>query len=272
VRLSDSPQLVELEPNNDAAKATKIPVPSGVTARFAEKNDQDNFSFPAKKGIKYTVAAVAYEVNSPTEIYLRVLDAKGAELGKSTATTPTARVEVTAAADGDLVVVCEHLNYLAGPSEVYHLSVVPSAPDFAIIVGLDRILVPLAGTGQIPIIGFTKINGFNAPVELSLVSTDGLTGTLSLPAAANPVVATPLLLPVTAKAGSPLGLQIVSVKATAKIDGKDVVRYATVTDITRAAMSGLPNPPGELTSRIAVAVGPEVKKKDEPKKEEPKKK
>ncbi len=272
VRLSDYPQLVEVEPNNDAAKATKLPVPGGVTARFAEKNDQDFFSFPAKKGIKYVVTAIAYDVNSPTEIYVRLLDAKGAELGKSTATTPTARVEVTAAADGDLVIACEHLNYIAGPSEVYHLSVVPAAPDFAITVGLDRILVPLAGSGQIPIVGFTKLNGFNAPVELSVVSADGLTGTLSLPAAANPLVATPLLVPVTAKAGTTLGPRVVYLKATAKIDGKDVVRYATVTDIARATMSGLPNPPAELTNRIAVAVGPEVKKKEEPKKEEPKKK
>jgi len=272
VRLSDIPQIVELEPNNDAAKATKLTVPGGASARFLEKNDVDFFSFPVKKGIKYAVVATTYEHNSPAEVYLRVLDAKGAELGKSVATTPTARVEVTAAADGDLTVACEHLNYLAGPSEVYHLAVSVAAPDFAVTVGLDRVLVSLNGTGNIPIVGITKLNGFNAPIELSVVSADGLTGTLTIPAAGNPLPATPLLLPVTAKADSAFGLRIVAVKATAKIDGKDVVRYATVADVAKAAMSGLPNPPAELLNIIAVAVGPEVKKKDEPKKEEPKKK
>ena len=46
-------------------------------------------------------------------------------------------------------------------------------------------------------------------------------------------------------------------KATAKIDGKDVVRYGSVADILKAGFSGLTNPPAEFTSAVAVSVSPE---------------
>jgi hypothetical protein len=268
VRLSDDPQTVEQEPNNDPATANTLPVPGGVSARFADKADVDHFKFPAKKGQKYTVTAAAYELNAPTEVYLRVLDPAGKELAKSNPQQPTARAEVTAAADGDLVVACEHLNYLAGPSEVYHLSVAPSAPDFAVTVALDRIDVPMWGEGKVPVTGLTKVNGFNAPVELTVVG-DGLTGSLTVPAAGNPQPAAPLFVPVKAGAFARPGVRVISLKATAKVGGKEVVRYATVTDAVKAALNGLPNPPPELTNRIAVAVG--TPRKVEPKKEEKKK-
>ena len=101
-----------------------------------------------------------------------MLDAKGEELAKSQpAATPT-RVEFTPPADGEFVVACEHLNYLAGPSEVYHLSVAPAAPDFAVALGLDRIDVPAGGVGLIPVSGLAKLNGFAGPVELT-VAADG---------------------------------------------------------------------------------------------------
>ena len=62
---------------------------------------------------------MTYEVNSPAEVLIRVLDAKGAELAASNPPPPPGRVHP--AADGDFVIACEHLNYLFGPNEIYHL-------------------------------------------------------------------------------------------------------------------------------------------------------
>jgi hypothetical protein len=269
VRLSDDPQTLEKEPNNDPAKANKLPVPGGVSAKFGEKNDVDHFAFPAKKGQKYTVAAAAYELNAPTEVYLRVLDLAGKELAKSNPQQPTARAEVTASADGELIVACEHLNYLAGPSEVYHLSVTPAAPDFAVTVALGRIDVPMWGEGKIPVTGLTKLNGFNAPVELTVVG-GGLTGSLTVPEKGNPQPTAPLFVPVRAGVFARPGVRVVVLKATAKVGGKEIVRYATVNDAVKAALGNLPNPPPELTNKIAVAVG--TPRKEEPKKKDEKKK
>src|SRR5262245_20623372 len=103
VRLSDWPESVEKEPNDDPAKANKLPVPGGVSARFEKAGDVDHFAVTCKKGVKYAAAAMTFEVDSPCEVLIRVLDAKGAEVGRSNPTLPNARVEFTPAADGDYV-------------------------------------------------------------------------------------------------------------------------------------------------------------------------
>ena len=83
VLLSNMPEMIEQEPNNDPAKANKLPVPGGVSAKFEKAGDVDHFAVTCKKGVKYAATAMTYEINSPTEVLIRVLDAKGAEIGRS---------------------------------------------------------------------------------------------------------------------------------------------------------------------------------------------
>jgi hypothetical protein len=249
VLVSDYPELVEQEPNNSIEKANKLPLPGGVSAKFAEKNDVDHFSISCKKGQKFEVIAQTYEVNSATELLLRVLDSKGAELAKSDPTRPNARVEFTPAADGEFIVAAEHLNYAFGPSEVYHLTVQLALPDFELLVGADRVDLSAGGIAQLPIVGFTKKNGFNLPIELT-VDSPQLTGSLTIPAAANPQPATPLLLNLKAKADAKPGPIPFRLRATAKIEGKDVVRMATIATVVREGLAGLPNIPPSFANEL----------------------
>ena len=48
--VSDLDEVVEQEPNNEPAKANRIPVPGAVTGRFQEKGDVDHYLLPLKKG------------------------------------------------------------------------------------------------------------------------------------------------------------------------------------------------------------------------------
>lgn len=123
VLVSDHPEGVEQEPNDGPGTATRLPVPGGVSARFAAKGDKDFFAFAGKKGRKVVVRALTTEVNAPTEIRLRVLGPDGAEVAKSDPAKPGALVEFAPPADGDYRIACDPLNHLAGPNEVYHLSV-----------------------------------------------------------------------------------------------------------------------------------------------------
>ena len=255
VRVSEHAELVEQEPNNTPAQATAIPVPGGVSARFGEKNDIDHFKFAAKKGQKYVVQALTFEVNAPTEVYLRILDAKGAELAKSNPQQIGTRVEFAAPADGDFTIACEHTNYLSGPNEVYHLSVKPLTADFAVTLPFDRIDVPAGGVALVPITGLTKQSGFNGEVTVEFVG-DGVSGKTVLPVGANPQPATPLFLPLTAKADAKPGLVIGQVKATAKIDGKDVTRTVDLLEAVKGSLAGMPTPPQEVRTPFAVAVVP----------------
>lgn len=257
VRVHPFPETVEQEPNNTPDKANVLPVPGGVSARFGEKGDVDHFKVTAKKGQKLAVTALTFEVNSPAEVFVRVLDAKGAEVAKSNPTQIGTRVEFTAAADGDYVIACEHTNYLFGPNEVYHLSVKPVTADFAVTVAFDRLDVPAGGVGLLPVTTFTKANGFNGPVDVEFTSPT-VSGKITLPAAANPQPATPLYLPLAAKPGTTPGVVVGTLKATAKIDGADVSKSVDLIDLVKAGLAGMPTPPREVTTQFAVVVVPET--------------
>ena len=252
VLVSDVPQSVEAEPNNDPKSANKLTLPCGVTAKFDTKNDVDCFRFAAVKGKKYGVTAVTAAVNSPAEVLLKVQDDKGGKLAESNPTLPLCRAEFTAAADGEVVLLCEHLNYLFGPNEVYWLQLSEVVPDFAITLGSDKFYASVDGVGLLPVTGVTKLNGFAGPIELTVTKSDGVSGQLTLLASAAPTPALPIYLPVTAKSGTALGASVVQVKATAG----GVVRYGSVAEVVKVAYAGLPNPPPEFAHRVGVAVIP----------------
>lgn len=249
VRISDNPETAEAEPNNEAAKANKLPVPGGVSAKFDKAGDIDCFTVGAKKGQKYVASALAFEVNAPTEVLIKVLDAKGAEVARSNPTQPAARVEFTPAADGDFTIACEHTNYLHGPNEVYHLTVAPASADFALTLPLDRFeAVVMPGGGTAVPVNVTRANGFAGPITLESTGLN-LNGVVTVPAGA-----TSAFVPLSVRGGAGKKTYPLRIRGTAKIDGKDVVRYATLTDIAKTALGGMPNPPQELLTEAAVAV------------------
>lgn len=248
VRLSDMPESAEQEPNNEIAKANKLAVPGGVSARFEKSGDVDHFVVTCKKGVKYAAAATTYELNSPAEVLIRLLDAKGAEIGRSNPSLPAARVEFTPKDDGKYIVACEHLNYLSGPNEIYHLSVQPVTGDFAIAHVLDRGEAP-AGGGTGVLATVNRLNGFAGPIELSITGNAALSGKATLPAG-QAIAFVPLLV----KDGTKPGAYEFQVQGKATIDGKEVVRFGQLTDQVKATLGGMPNPPPELLNRLAVAV------------------
>jgi len=249
LRLSSVPQSLEKEPNEKPAEATAVPMPGGVSARFATKADQDVFRFPVVKGRKYRANAVAAAMNLPTEVYIRIVDEKGIELGKSNPTLPTAFVEFTAAADGSLFAVCEHLNYLAGPTEVYRLELAPVEPDFAVTMTSDRVDVPLGGVGLLPLAPIVRTNGFNGPITLRLQGDD-LSEPFTIPAGAEG----PLVLPVSAK-GKPR-LVVGAVLANGMQEKTKLLRPMMSLEFLRGQFSGLTNPPEDRLTRVAVGVVP----------------
>src|SRR5262249_52367827 len=94
----------------------------------------------------------------------------------------------------------------------------------------------------------------NAPVELTVTGIDGLSGSLTLPAGANPTNQAPLYLPITLKPGAKPGPFAVTVRSTAKVGGKEVSRPATVTDVVRAGLAGLTNVPPEMNEHLTAVV------------------
>lgn len=255
VRLSSLNEIVETEPNDDPAKANRLELPAGVSGRFLTKGDVDYFAFAGKKGVKYVAAAETYEVGIPTEVYLIAKTAKGAELAKSNPQNPP-RVEFTADADGDYLIHVENLNYLFGPNEAYHLTVKQAEPDFEIVLPLDRIELAPGTTTAIPV-GSIVRRDYAGPIELSVVGSPGLSGTLTIPTGmAAPTAPAPAVayLPLTAKADLAPGAHPFRIQAKATIDGKEVVRIANLTEVVRVSMGNLTYPPAEMLTSLVACV------------------
>jgi hypothetical protein len=256
VRVSPWPQIVETEPNEDLKSANVLSMPSGITAKFEKKGDRDYFSFPAKKGQKIEAVCMTAEIGSPTEVHLRILDDKQKDLAVSDPVKPAARAEFTAPADGTYYAVTEHLNYLFGQNEVYHLTVKPVLTEFAVTVGVDKVDAPREGFSLIPIIAVTRLNGFNGPITVKAKGA-GASGELVIPPTITPTPANPVYLRF-GESKRPTSLTAFAIEAVGTVDGKEVRTLATATELTRGAMGGLTYLPLTWAERFVAAEVPKA--------------
>jgi hypothetical protein len=255
---SDHDEVVEQEPNDEPAKANRVPVPGGITARFEQKNDVDYFVFAGKKGQRLTVAVQSLELGSPTEVYLAVKDAKWQQLAVSNPMAPP-RLDFTPPADGDYYVYVENLLYASGPEESYRVTVTPHEPGFDLALFLDRNAAAAGGSVGIPIILAAR-RDYTGPIELSVVGPPGITGQGTIPANAPPAPLAPqpaqpaATLLVKVAADVPMGPYNLRIQGKATINGKPVVEYASVQAAVSRDLANLPFPPREMLTPVGFAV------------------
>jgi hypothetical protein len=250
--VSDLDEIVEQEPNNEPGKATRIPAPGAVTGRFQTKGDIDHFVFAAKKGQRWLIQAQTHEFSSPTEVYMVLRDAKGAQLG---VTNPAVdpQIDFTAPADGDYVLAVEDLIYAGGPEETYRITVKPRQPGFDLTLGIDRHDVPPGGVAAIPI-QTVVYRDYNGPIDVSVVGHPGLSGqTVLHPHPPVPNQAAGWLF-LAARPDVAPGPSQVYIQGKAMINGKPVMAYASAEAFVKQELAGLPHPPRDLARPVGVAV------------------
>jgi hypothetical protein len=244
-------ETVEQEPNSEPARANVLSVPAGVTGRFEQSNDADFYRFSAKKGQKYRIDAQTLELYSPSLVFMVVHNAKGeGELAKTNPQAPPPgdqRIDFSAPADGDYLVEVQHLNYVGGPEEAYHLTIVPLRPDFDLAVGLDR--YDVAPGSLAPLIVAANRRGYAGPIQLSVLGPPGLKGEAVL--GPGQTVASLFL---EAAPEIKKGPFLIAVQGKAVIDGVPVTELVSVRKAVSASLAGLAFPPRQLDTQIAVAV------------------
>lgn len=245
--ISDADEVVEKEPNDEPAKANRIPVPGAVTGVLQAKGDVDCYALALKKGRRYTVEAHTHELSSPAEVYLVVRNAAGAEVAKSNpAVAP--RIDFAAAADGDYTLVADHLLYAGGPSEAYRITVRPEQPDFELALASDRLDVPQGASALTHVTAVRR--GYGGPIDVRVVGSPDVGGRATV--TTTQPASTPLL--VWCKPDAPPGPAVVAVEGVAVIDGRVVARRASVRAPLREALAGLTYPPPDLLHELGVAV------------------
>jgi hypothetical protein len=252
VAVSDLDEATEQEPNNEAAKANRIAVPGAITGRFEQKGDLDYYVFAAKKGTRYLIDAQTRELNSPTEVYMTLRDAKNNQI-QATDPMKDPHLDYTAPADGDVFLAVEHLQYWYGPDEVYRVTVAPYAPSFDLSLGIDRYDAAQGGSVSIPILVARR--DYAGPIDVSVVGPAGLSGQVQIPAGqpAQPNTAGATLV-VNVGPDVPVGPLTFLVQGKAKINGKDVIEYASVRAAVIQELAGLPMPPRQTFTTVGLAV------------------
>lgn len=170
--VGNSPQVVEQEPNDTPAQATKISVPSGVSGRVGRRGDLDHFAFKGTKGraVRFEVKARRFGtvLQSGLDSVLDVLDRKGQVIasnddafGKDSALT------FTPPSDGDYCLRVRDLNNKGGETFVYHVEADWAVPDFTLRCDPDKAMVG-PGSSAAWYVHVARANGFAGPVQVEI--------------------------------------------------------------------------------------------------------
>lgn len=177
VEVLDVPEVREVEPNDDAPRAQRLPVP-GVAhgqiygGKTNPKGDVDLWRFTAKKGQKLRLSIRARAAGSLLDALLTVRDSAGKKLARAddTETSRDPLLEFNPPADGEYLAEVTDLNGEGGLGYVYMLRIEPvpaPQPDFSLAIYPANPSVPRGGSVPVEV-RVTRAGGFTGPVRFEL--------------------------------------------------------------------------------------------------------
>jgi hypothetical protein len=154
--LTEKPETLETEPNDTLAIAQKLPLPGGLSARFATAGDVDWFVLQGTPGDTWTVQAQAFSYDLPTEILMRLKNRSGATVATSDANVAEPSLDATVPPEGVLFLQCEPLNLMTGPLEAYRLVTKRKSPALGVNLVQLTGMIPQGGLGLLPLSDLTE--------------------------------------------------------------------------------------------------------------------
>jgi hypothetical protein len=128
IRVSDFPNVLEAEPNDDAKSATptELDLPLAFNGIIEKKGDVDWFRFKAKRGLQFDVNVYARRIRSPLDSVLVLADANGNAIASNDDSGGSdSYVRFNVPNDGYYTLkVTDHLGN-GGPDYTYRVEVAP---------------------------------------------------------------------------------------------------------------------------------------------------
>ena len=137
MRVATFPNVLEAEPNDDAAHATTngvaLALPLAFNGIIEREGDVDWFRFRATKGQAWAVNVFARRIRSPLDPVLTIADAAGNPIASNDdADGPDSFLNFTAPADGEFTLkISDHLAH-GGPDFVYRVEFAPVVPGLSV--------------------------------------------------------------------------------------------------------------------------------------------
>ena len=222
--VSNLPQFIETEPNDDPDKANRVTLPVGINGRIGKKRDIDHFVFDAKKGkaIHFELKSRRFGtlLNSSLHGILEIMTPKGVVVASNDTTHGLeASLVFTPTADGDYVLRIRDLNSKGSESAIYYIEADWALPDFTLRCDPDKAMIG-PGTSTAWYVHVNRVHGFAGPVKIEV---KGLPKEISASALTIPSTMTQGVIVLTAAANATLTAANVEIVGTAE----NIVRGVT---------------------------------------------
>jgi hypothetical protein len=242
--VDDLPERIESEPNQTTSNLDPIATPAILNGRIGEPGDIDHWEFTAKKDESLNLDLRASRLGSPLDSVLIVLDANGKQLARSddiSGDQTDSRLLFKAPADGVYFLkIHERFASRGGPAFSYRLRVAPPPmPDFSLTFSADALTAVREIAGLSPEekkkrpqpkpaqlrISAERTGDFQGEIEIAVEDLpSGVTVKGNKIAAKQPRTDLTFTASSTAKIAAGPAL----IRGTAKINGRDVTRLATL--------------------------------------------
>lgn len=247
-------EALEVEPNDEQAMATRVNLGASLNGRFDKPGDVDRFVFTAKAGQRFVFSGVTRQQGSPSDLFIRVLKADGAQVVAADDTGANeGSLDFNAPADGDYTLVVEELIKRGGPEFAYRINVEPFQAGFDLAASTDTLNVPLQGVAKVSVTATRR--GYDGPIELVLA--DAPANVVSTGALIGPGQATAVLTILNNGAGPDGKIYQVKLQGKAKIGDVDYTSTATVNAAQRTAFAGSPLTPQVVSQAVALGLNPQ---------------
>jgi hypothetical protein len=196
LRLSDWPEVRELEPNNASTESQPVLFPAAINGRIGDPHDRDNFRFSATKGEVLHFQVESQILGFPLDAVLTLFNdadkqiAESDDIGKR----PDPELQWTSPADGTFRIEIRDLLDRGGTDFVYRLAGTHPVPGFEAEALADAVVVKPGESTELKV-KVTRSNGFEGSLAVLL---DGLPEGVSATSASVPVKGADLTLSILA--------------------------------------------------------------------------
>ena len=175
------PELLEKEPNNQAANALRLEYPCAINGLFSSKGDRDYYSIEGKKGERVLISGETRRSGSPTDLFLRLEKPGGEKIADAEDQSydpgedkqkgknyyfDEGSIDHTFASDGPVILMVEDLTGRGGPEHVYRVEVRPTRGRFALELAETSYHAPAGGSFKVKV--HCRRNGYKGPGELEV--------------------------------------------------------------------------------------------------------
>ena len=155
----------EAEPNDSTEQATALQVPDVIAGCISAAEDEDHFTFAAKKGEELTLEVQSAALGFPLDSWLKILDSAGKELVRKDdddSADPT--LEWSAPNDGKYVAAIGNLLHRGGSNYLYRFEIARPLAAFQPTVSDHAFIAQVGKTNEIKV-ALRRVNDHTGKIK-----------------------------------------------------------------------------------------------------------